>query len=80
MEILGKKMKKIETPEKLDKYHYHEALDRSYLICDQFYEYVENHPVIQQNLELKNKASEILTILYNFYCQVGDVGQKAKGK
>ncbi len=52
---------------KLDEYHYHEAIDRAHIVNDHFHEYVEKHPVIMANGELKKKAEEVSTLLYSFY-------------
>lgn len=59
---------------KLDKFHYHEALDR----CDSVVNIIDmlllHHPVIEHNKEFKlmvEKASEILSDLYQ------KIGEKA---
>ncbi|RLD66085.1 MAG: hypothetical protein DRI84_05550 [Bacteroidetes bacterium] len=52
----------------LDKYHYFEILDRSHVANDHFYEYVETHPAVQANPELKKRAEEVTALMYRFYC------------
>lgn len=52
---------------KLDDYHYHEVVDRSFVYMDGFYEYVEQHPAVQANPELKEKSEEIMDLMYKFY-------------
>jgi len=64
--------------DKLDKFHYHEALDRAYLVLRIFNEYLLNHPVIEKHKELKKSAKEIANILYLFYCLIPQY--KPKGK
>ena len=52
---------------KLDKYHYHEIIDRAHVANDHFHEYVENHPAVMSNKELKEKAEQVTSIMYEFY-------------
>jgi hypothetical protein len=47
----------------LDKYSYHEAMDRSAVACDHFYDYVACHPVVQSNQELKEAAEKIVALM-----------------
>jgi len=51
----------------LDKYSYHEALDRAHVANDHFHEYVESHVVVQHHLELKILAEEVTAKMYDFY-------------
>lgn len=51
---------------KLDKYHYHEILDRTSLVGGLFHENIEHHPAVQENKELKFEAERITKILYAF--------------
>ena len=53
---------------KLDKYHYFEVMDRAHVLTDNFYEGIETHPAVQSNPELKEKAQEVSTLMYRFYC------------
>jgi cell fate (sporulation/competence/biofilm development) regulator YmcA (YheA/YmcA/DUF963 family) len=50
----------------LDKYSYHEAMDRSAVACDHFYDYVACHPVVQSNQELKEAAEKIVALMNEF--------------
>jgi len=52
---------------KLDQFHYHEAMDRSHIATDHFHEYVEKHVVVTSNKELKKKAEEVTSLMYEFY-------------
>lgn len=52
---------------KLDNYHYHEVTDRSFVYMDGFYEYVGEHPAVLANPELKEKAEEVMDLMYRFY-------------
>lgn len=50
-----------KTPEnKLDKYHYHELVDRAYVANESFFEYVRNHPVVEQHKDLLEMADSIV--------------------
>ena len=51
----------------LDKYSYHEAVDRSHVANDHFHEYVETHPVVQVHPELKEAAERVTSQMYAFY-------------
>jgi hypothetical protein len=50
----------------LDKYSYHEAVDRASVACDHFYDYVACHPVVQSNQELKEAAEKIVALMNEF--------------
>ena len=52
---------------KLDKYSYHEALDRAYLVCDIVDSHLLEHPVIQQHKELKKKVKKAVRLLAEVY-------------
>ena len=60
----------------LDKYSYHEALDRAHVVNDHFYEYVETHVVVQSNPELKEEAEKLTSALYNFCCLCAEYSDK----
>lgn len=55
----------------LDDFHYFEVMDRAHVANDHFYEYVETHPAVQSNVELKEKAEEVTALMYKFYCLAG---------
>lgn len=53
---------------KLDEFHTHEALDRTYLCCEMFDTYVAEHPYVKadpQLAELCEKATDALYAVYN---------------
>lgn len=54
--------------------YWHEALDRSHLACDQFYEYVQQHPAVQHDKELEEAATQLTDALQDFYQKVGQKG------
>ena len=59
--------------DKVDEFHKHEAFDRAHLAMDQFHEYVQTHPAIQENEMLKDEADRTFVQLYKFYSLCGGV-------
>lgn len=55
----------------LDDFSYHEAMDRAYIACDHFYEYVAQHAVVKSNKELAEAAEQVNDVMYKFYCFCG---------
>lgn len=49
------------------KLYWHEALDRSHVACDHFYEYVQQHPAIQHDKELEIAATKVTDTIQDFY-------------
>jgi hypothetical protein len=50
--------------------YWHEAVDRSHVALDHFYEYVAKHPVILHDKDLLKAADDILQAMNNFYQMV----------
>jgi len=60
---MSKKKKKI----KLDKYHYHEALDRSYCVADIIENMLITHPVVIKHKKIRKhikKAQKQILMAY----------------
>lgn len=57
---------------KLDKYHYHEAIDRTHVFQASFEDHLATHPAIVGNEELKQKAEEIQKALGDLYQLIGN--------
>ena len=55
----------------LNKWLAHEALDRSYLLLDQFEEYVAKHPFVAQTPHLKEHADNVISIMHDMYKMIG---------
>lgn len=49
------KMPKVE----LDEFHYHEVIDRLLIFQNQYFDYVMNHPVVEQSDHLTEVAEDI---------------------
>lgn len=57
--------------EKLDEFHYHEALDRCYMLNNQIDEFLFEHPVVQKHKNLKKKVDRAITLLAECYQEIG---------
>ncbi len=66
--IMVKKQKKI----KLDKFHYHEAMDRAYTMCEMVSTILSGHPVILEHKLLSDKVDMITEELANLYQMVAN--------
>jgi hypothetical protein len=55
----------------LDEFHYHEALDRTYLFTDMIDSYLLKHPVYQKNVNLKLKLEAAIEYLAELYQEIG---------
>jgi len=56
-----------------DKYGYHEVVHTSAIIANLFDWEIGQHRVVDEHPELKEKANEIIKMLYNFYQQAASV-------
>jgi hypothetical protein len=59
--------------EKLDSYHYHEAIDRLYLIIDIGHTHLLEHPVFTKHKEAKKKVKKAMKLLAETYQLVGNL-------
>lgn len=57
---------------KLDKYHYHEALDRTNSIQEIIENMLSTHPAIEQNSKWKKKMAKVQNILGKLYQLIGE--------
>lgn len=57
--------------EMLDKFHWHEALDRTHVICENIDNNLLQHPVCKLDKEISKKVDEALTVLYEAYQLMG---------
>ena len=71
------------SKEKLDKYHYHEAVDRAFMVLEIFNDHVAEHPVVEKHKLLKKLAKQISNDLYqlcntasNISCEKHKDGKK----
>jgi hypothetical protein len=57
---------------KLDKYHYHEMLDRLHVVMSMVDDHLQQHPVAKIELEIKDLISEAQDKLAEAYQLVGN--------
>jgi len=55
----------------LDRFHWHEALDRSFLAFEFFMERVAEHAAIQSDKKLRKKAETISEQMFDLYQMLG---------
>ena len=56
---------------KLDEFHYHEALDRAYICADVLENTLVIHPVIRKHKELKEKIKKAQSLIMEVYQTIG---------
>ena len=57
---------------KLDRFHWHEALDRTSLVANMFDDHVFEHPAITSNKKLKAMAEKVSEKIWTLYEKIGD--------
>lgn len=60
-----------QNSNELNSGHMHEACDRTYMLADSFEELLVNHPAVQNNPDLREKADAISEALWNLYQETG---------
>ena len=60
-----------DLKELLDEFHYHEALDRAHIICENIDDHLLQHPVCKLDKEISIKVEEALNTLYEAYQIIG---------
>jgi hypothetical protein len=58
--------------EMLDQFHWHEALDRTHIICENIDNNLLQHPVCKLDKEVSKKVDQALTTLYEAYQLMGE--------
>ena len=56
---------------KLDKFHYHEMLDRLHVVMSMIDDHLQQHPVAKIEIEIKDLISEAQDKLFEAYQIVG---------
>ena len=56
---------------KLDKYHYHEALDRSYCVADIIENMLVTHPVIEKHKKIRKHIKKAQKHILEAYTKIG---------
>jgi len=73
----GKK-KKIKG--ELDYFHYHEALDRTFLVTQVFSDFVLDHPVIEKHKNIQKLMTDAGTKMARAYQLIGQIAYKKRKK
>lgn len=55
----------------LDEFHYHEALDRSYLVAEMLESALIEHVVIKKHKNLKTKLEKAQELIIEVYQEIG---------
>ena len=65
---------------KLDDFHYHEALDRSYIVANMIEEVLIDHIVFLKHKRLRRKIEKAQSLLLDVYQEVGSISAiRSKG-
>jgi len=70
---MSKKKLKLD---KLDRFYYHEALDRAYICADMIETVLIEHPVIMKHKELKKRITKAQTLIIEAYQIIGGLDIK----
>lgn len=70
-------MKK-KNKEKLDKFHYHEALDRAYCVADTIENMLILHPVMDKHKKIKKRIRKAQSLIMDAYQMIGGLTKKEK--
>lgn len=62
-----------EKPEALDAFHWHEALDRSFICMEMVDRLLLFHPAIESSETFKTKAKQAHQLLFELYQELGRV-------
>jgi hypothetical protein len=65
-----------EIKDKLDQFHYHEALDRLHVVMSMCDEHLMQHPVIKIESNVKQNVNEAIKLLWQAYQEVGHISDK----
>jgi hypothetical protein len=63
----------MSVKDKLDEFHYHEALDRIHVIMCTIDEHLIQHPVCKLEKKVASKVDKALTLLFEAYQEVGEI-------
>lgn len=59
------------SKKELDKFHYHELLDRLHVTMENLDRNIVEHPVIDKHPEWRDKINSAIDILFDVYQEVG---------
>jgi hypothetical protein len=61
---------------KLDPFHYHEALDRAYVVGAIVELHLANHPVVKKHKKIRKRVEKALELLAESYQLIGAIDAK----
>jgi hypothetical protein len=61
------------SDKKIDEFHWHEVVDRSYLCMEMLACALEDHPVIEDNPELAELLEKAHSAIFKLYQRAGDL-------
>lgn len=61
------------SKKELDKFHYHELLDRLHVTMENLDRNIIEHPVMYMHPEWRDKVNSVIDTLFNVYQEVGKV-------
>ena len=60
-----------ENKDKIDEFHYHEMVDRLYMMMEIIDSQLLAHPLTEEDSELKQEIEKVIDILYKQYQRIG---------
>lgn len=63
----------MSVKDKLDQFHYHEALDRLHVVMSTINDHILQHPVCKLEKKVGNKVDKALILLFEAYQEVGEI-------
>lgn len=69
-------MKKNRKIKKLDKFYYHEALDRAYIVANSIQDILVEHPVIKKHKKLRKRIKRAQQLILEAYQLIGGLDVK----
>lgn len=67
------------SKKKLSEFHYHEALDRTYIIINIIENSLTYHPVFKKHKKLRKKVNKAIDVLCDAYQEIGKMEVKKFG-
>jgi hypothetical protein len=71
--IIKSNGKIMSVKDKLDQFHYHEALDRLHVVMSTINDHILQHPVCKLEKKVGNKVDKALILLFEAYQEVGEI-------
>jgi hypothetical protein len=66
----------MSVKDKLDKFHYHEMLDRLHVVMSTIDDHILQHPVCKLEKDICTKVDEAVTLLYQAYQEAGKISHE----